>query len=300
MDLFRKELIAEGYKSRIIIVLMSDLHLEATDHDRGKLLEDLAAAKKLGARIAINGDMFDAITPTDAKRFHSAVNKADASRDDKFNQMIKVGFSVLKDYADDIDLIAPGNHERSVLKYHHLDLTGMLIALLNQVRDESLPPIHQGSYRGFMQYVVRHTSRAVHIFNIFRHHGSGGSAPVTGGALDLDRIRKDFDADLYWIGHKHTSIERQFTRYSMSSQGNLIKKPQRGVISAGYKKQLTVENPNMDGDEDNFSERFYQVSEQGSRWLLLETLDGSGTTNTGYINGVRWSVFDSPYGLITD
>lgn len=298
MDIFRTTIESKKNVNQTILGLFSDLHLDAADHDRELLKRDLDTAANLNTRISINGDMFDAIVPSDRKRHHNKVN--DIDRDDIFNELVRDAIKLLTPYADHIDVIAPGNHERSVLKYHHIDLISMVVFGLNQKRSDKLKPIHQGSYRGFQQYVFRSGKRGGIIFNMFRHHGRGGSAPVTGGALDLDRIRKDFDADLYWIGHKHSDIMRKFTRVSLGSRGKLRVQPQRAVISAGYKRQLSVEDPYNDGDIGDFGEQFYSLSEQGAQWVLIESDSHYQTTSAGFVNGLRWSIADSPYQLLSN
>lgn len=299
MDIFRATIESSRNVNKTVLGLFSDLHLDAADHDRVLLKQDLETAAKLNARISINGDMFDAIVPSDRKRHHPKVN--DIDRDDIFNELVRDAIKLLSPYADIIDVIAPGNHERSVLKYHHIDLISMVVFGLNQNRSEKLKPIHQGSYRGFQQYSFKNgKARGGVIFSLFRHHGRGGSAPVTGGALDLDRIRKDFDADLYWIGHKHSNISRAFTRVSIGAKGKLKVKPQRAVISAGYKKKLSVEDPFNDGDIGDFGEQFYSLSEQGAQWVLIESDSHYHTNSAGFVNGLRWSIADSPYQLLSD
>ena len=303
MDVYKRVIEYPGTHGRTILALMSDLHMEAADHDREALIRDLEAAKSLNARISINGDLFDAIVPSDRKRHHQRVSSIE-NRDDIFNEAVRRAVDVLSPYADNIDLISPGNHERSVLKYHHLDLVSMVIFALNQARDEKLPKIHQGTYRGFQQYRFRYDSskgqaldHGGQAFVIFRHHGRGGSAPVTGGAIDLDRIRKDFDADLYWIGHKHGNISRGFTRVSLGAKGKLLPKPQRAVMSAGYKNQYTYEEPDIDGDTDDYSESFYGLSEQGAQWVLIES-EKQMRDYGGRVNGMKWSIADSPHQLL--
>jgi hypothetical protein len=291
--------ITYGPGKQTVLALLSDLHIDAADHDRDQLIADLNAAKTLGARISINGDTVDAILPSDRKRHHPSVGKHNPERDDVINQIVRQAVDVLKPYADLIDVISPGNHERAVLKYHHVDITSMIVAMLNAVRSDGLPPIHVGSYRGFQVYRLHADKGAGKTFTVFRHHGRGGSAPVTGGALDLDRIRKDFDADLYWLGHKHQSIQRSFSRYTIGSKGKLYERKQRAVMSAGYKARLTTEEPDAFGDIADFGEQFYTTSQTGAQWVLIEARTNAVDGGTlGFVRGLRWSVLDSPYPLM--
>jgi len=297
MDVYRRTIQMDGHRHQQVLCLMSDLHLDASDHDRALLIADLEHARALNARVSINGDIFDAILPSDRKRHHPAVMAAAPDRDDLLNQIVEYAVNVLAPYADLIDVISPGNHERSVLKHHHIDIVSMLVYALNQHLPEGAQRIHQGSYRGFQRYVFKGggTSKFSRSFTFFRHHGRGGGAPVTGGAIDLNRIRQDFDADLYWMGHKHQNIGRGFTRISMSTRDKIQVRKQRAVMSEGYKRQFADEDPGADGDIGDYGETFYAVSEQGAQWVLLEL--SRDINAVGFDAGLRWSVADSPHML---
>lgn len=305
MDVWQGDIEAEQFPLSQVLCLMSDLHLEAEEHDREMLISDLEMAKKLGARVSINGDLIDGILPSDRKRYHPMVERKNSERRDAIlNATVKEAVNVLSPYADLIDVISPGNHERSILKHHHFDILSAIISGLNAHRSENLLPIHRGGYRGFQLYRLRMSGDGgpnTRLFTIFRHHGRGGAAQVTGGALDLDRLRKDFEADLYWVGHKHGSIQRAFSRFSLTPRGNLFERKQRAVMSAGYKTK--VEKAEIIDDEDDydvasFSETFYNTSQTGAQWVLLEARSNAvdGESN-GFVRGLRWNVLDSPYPL---
>ena len=53
-------------------LLMSDLHLGSPNADHDLIASQLQKAKNIGARVLVNGDVFDAIGPKD-KRFDLAV-----------------------------------------------------------------------------------------------------------------------------------------------------------------------------------------------------------------------------------
>jgi len=106
------------------------------------------------------------------------------------------------------------------------------------------------------------------------------------------------DADLYWMGHKHGSISRKFTRVYVSPTGNMRVKSQRACMSAGYKTRVGFENPNIDGDIADFSEQFYGTTEQGAQWCVVDVSQDLRTNATGYQDGVRWSLSDSPQMLL--
>jgi len=85
MDVYRRTIQMDGHRHQQVLCLMSDLHLDASDHDRDLLIADLERARALNARVSINGDIFDAILPSDRKRHHPAVMAAAPDRDDLLN-----------------------------------------------------------------------------------------------------------------------------------------------------------------------------------------------------------------------
>ena len=158
-----------------VLALLSDLHLDAEDHDRERLHRDLETASRFGARISINGDLHDLILPGDLKRYTRGTDTYDM--DAQLNAITDLGYETLRPYVDLIDVISPGNHETAVLKHHHYDITRGVITLLNRDRTKSLPPIHHGGYKGFQRYVYNHAGAGVGslTFDVFRFHGAAGA-----------------------------------------------------------------------------------------------------------------------------
>ena len=85
MDIYRKTITHEGSSGSTVLALLSDLHIDASDHDRDLLIADLEAARELDARVSINGDMFDAIVPSDRRRHHNSVSQIDRG-ETRFNK----------------------------------------------------------------------------------------------------------------------------------------------------------------------------------------------------------------------
>ena len=295
MDIWTKDVQYRG-QPRQILCLMSDLHIEAADHDAEAFKNDLDTAARHGAHLSINGDLVDLILPSDRKRHHPSVARQE--HDAIINRTTELAFEVLRPYVDLIDVISVGNHELATLKHHHYDITRAVITLLNQHRDPKLKPIHQGDYRGFQRYVFywseKPNARATRHLDIFRHHGRGGGAPVTKGMIDFNRIRSTFSADLYWIGHKHQAIQDNgLVEIGLGPKGKLYHRPQRAVQTPGYKRPFRQSNPDAYGADSDFSDQFYTTSAQGCSWVIVDLITSATHTRrnpTG--RGIRWTVSD--------
>ena len=66
------------------------------------------------------------------------------------------------------------------------------------------------------------------------HHGAGGSAPVTKGMIDRARIYDTITADVYVIGHKHTSVHAQTKHEYLDNRGNVRRQDRDFIIVPGY------------------------------------------------------------------
>jgi len=232
-------------KGEIAFTLMSDLHLGAPNVNYDSIHSDLEGARANGDRILLNGDIFDAILPTDKKRFRmEAIDEKLRGHSDILNRLVEQAFQELSPYADLIDLIAIGNHEESVEKYHSFDPVQALVYRLNQIPGAD---VRYGGISGFFDYRItepRNTEAARGRNNhggdrwrylIFYHHGSGGSAPVTKGIISFNRMETWVEADLLWVGHGHNKIlDATTVRVTVSNNGNLIFRPCRAVMTGGY------------------------------------------------------------------
>lgn len=242
----------------IYFALFSDLHIDAAGHNRQKLIHDLDTAIEHDARIYINGDLFDFILPGDRKRYTRGGNEID--NDDQIGEIVRMGVKILSPYVDHIDLIGMGNHETAVLKFHHIDAVRLLIWELQKARNPELPHIHHGGYTGFIRHSYRveceNSTGAYRNYTIWYHHGVGGSSPVTKGMIDFNRAQIMADADLYWMGHKHTSItDDGIKRLVCNHLGEVKVVDKLAVFTGGYKKAASLDIDYMErGYGLNYSE----------------------------------------------
>lgn len=227
--------------------LFSDIHFDSPDCDKDSLKLHMDYCLNDGRYILINGDLFDAILLKDMKR---AVPHNTDHRDNQLNVKLEEVAHFLTPYKDQILFIGRGNHEEAIIKHNGLDLTEMLVALLNAGNKHK---IARGNYANFIRFTwLDNKKKSQAHYDIFAHHGAGGSAPVTKGMIDFSRLSKGINADLIWVGHKHQSI----VDYSdpimyIDSFGNVVLKNRQLIQTPSYQKGRTIDY------NVNFAERFY-------------------------------------------
>jgi predicted phosphodiesterase len=232
----------------IKLALFSDIHFDSPDCDRETLKKHLEFCKKDGRYILINGDLFDAIILGDRKR---AVAHLITNTDNQLNVKLNEIYEFLKPYQENILFIGRGNHEESIMKYNGLDILEMLTTMLNMGREHK---ILYGNYANFLRFTFKEqgTNMRQYHYDIYAHHGAGGSAPATKGMLDFGAIAKGVNADLIWIGHKHSSlIDYSAPIMHIDQNGNVILKNRQCIETPSYQKGRTIDY------NANFAERFY-------------------------------------------
>jgi hypothetical protein len=236
------------------LALFSDLHLDSPDCDIETLKKHLDVCKKEGRFILMGGDEFDAIIHSDKKRFTPSRGKD--NRDDQINQKLEMAIELLKPYADNILFIGRGNHEESILKYSGVDMIDLLIKELNHQKKNG--EIQKGNYQNFIRFnwvksFNGPSLKTVQHYDILQNHGSGANAPVTKGAIDFNRILHGVNADLVWVGHKHSSnfLPSDPIMY-IDHRGNVVMKNRQAILTPSYQKGRTINDHNV-----LFGERFY-------------------------------------------
>lgn len=233
--------------STLKLGLFSDIHFDSPDCDKETLTKHFDYCLKDNRYILIGGDLFDAILLKDMKR---AVNHLLTAKDNQINVKLEETAHFLDKYKDNIIFIGRGNHEESVLKYNGLDLLQMLTTLLNAGKKN---PIQYGNYANFLRFSFINTQKkSIAHYDIFQHHGAGGSAPITKGMLDFSRISKGTNTDLIWIGHKHNAIiDASDPIMYIDNNGQVIFKNRQLIQTPSYQKGRTIDY------NANFAERFY-------------------------------------------
>jgi hypothetical protein len=221
-------------KNDFDFALLSDLHLDSPTFAKADFVADANKYQARGARFLINGDVFDAILPTDRKRYTRANDGF--NEDAQINARLDFAVNLLKPYVNSIDFIGIGNHEASITKYDHCDMIKLLVSELARYRDPSLPAIRRGSYQGFIRLWFRAGNGATRQYIIYREHGKGGNSPVTKSTISLNRLNTVFIANLYWLGHSHGNLTSSGWNIYPDNSGKIIQEKTREVVTAGYQK----------------------------------------------------------------
>ena len=229
------------------IGLFSDLHVDSPNFDKPTFEEHASYCLKDGRYMLFDGDIFDAIIRTDKKR---AVNSLLEPGDNQLNMKLDKAYELLKPYQEQILFMGRGNHEESILKYSGIDVLDLLAKMLNSGKKHQ---IVVGNYANFIRFSWLNTNnRTILKYDIYAHHGAGGSAPQSKGMLDFAALEKGANVDLIWIGHKHNSIVDYSAPIMFIDQnGNIILKNRQCIQTPSYQKGRTIDY------NVNFAERFY-------------------------------------------
>ncbi len=249
--------------------LSSDFHLDNPAFDFPFWKEEFDSSK--GAYRFINGDWADFILLQDKKRYVKSRDKFEG--DDIINQIIDKSENILKPYANEILMIGDGNHERSILKYHSLDPTSMLIRSLNAHKTDKTNLIKHGSYSGFIVLVFRHgKSSRTRRYVIYYNHGTGGTSEVTKGIINFNR-RQYFRSDLIWLGHTHSKVQVDMDcEIGVDTHNNIYEKERKGIITGTYLKNTIIEPENK--QSNNWNEQKCRTSQAKGGKLLNISLKG--------------------------
>lgn len=179
--------------------LMSDLHLGSPNADHDRITADLAAAQEVGARVLINGDVFDSIGPKDKRYEANCLHPRLRGRKDLEAAVVELAEEILAPYAGSIDVIGIGNHEEAWIKYGYSDPVARLIDRLNQGYNSQ---IKHGSFWGYVNTTFEVLDRVAR-HKLLYYHGTGGDSPVTKGTIDFHRVGRNRRYDCLTFGHKH-------------------------------------------------------------------------------------------------
>jgi len=174
------------------------------------------------------GDWIDAVVTKDIKRYmkHSDATETDAILDEQEDGLGEV----LAPYKDKIIGGGDGNHEHSIIKYHgHNPMRRM---------SEKLGFKYLG-YSWFVRLVFSEDNSRTRTVVVYGHHGWGGGSRTAGGELTkYDKVRKNYEADIYMFGHGHRLQSSRSVQIGMRGKG-LYSKPKYTVLCGSFLKTLS-------------------------------------------------------------
>ena len=220
-----------------LLYLTSDLHIDSVYCNRDALMSDLEEAKKRNAMIFMLGDIFDAMQGRFDPRRSLDELRPEYRRNDYYDYVVKDVANLLKPYAQNIMLIAPGNHETAVLKNASISLIDRLTYAMNL---EYQGHVLQGGYGGWVRINLhdgnngRRTSIKMKYF-----HGAGGDAPVTRGVIQTNRQQVYIkDADIIVNGHNHNAYYVPIVSETLSNSGKVVFQTTHHIRTPGYKQEF--------------------------------------------------------------
>jgi len=243
------------------VLLMSDNHHDSPLCERKLEEKHLKEARDKKAWILFGGDYFDAMQGRKDPR--SSYNNLDPALlgGDYLDRLVKFNADFLAPYAENIALIARGNHETGALKHYNVDLTSQLVYRL---RNETKSDVRAGGYGGWVRFLFTMDKTKRFSLNLKYFHGAGGEAPVTRGAIQTNRQAVYLpDADIVWNGHNHQGYVIMIQRERLSNAGKVFQDVQWHVRTPGYL------NGYGDGSEGWAVESGMSPTPLGCVWLRL-------------------------------
>lgn len=249
------------------LLIAGDTHLGEKAADVPCLKRDLARARELGARILMPGDVLGMIIPKDPRYKPAGVVPQIQGRDDLVNACLEYVLPILEPYADLFDMLSMGNHEASFVRHHSTDIIGLLVSELRA--NGSDRPVH-GGYSGYLQYQIRLGGKersGGKLYDIWYHHGSGGDAPVTKGMIDANRVRTQWIADLYVMGHNHYRNADPDQHVRLTTRGKLEVRENRFVRGGNYRKSYLLRDQTHPSDVDYTEEQRHSLKPLGGTFV---------------------------------
>jgi len=222
----------ETQEKELTIFTTSDVHFDSIYCNRSMFFKDMDYAKSINAGVYIFGDFYDALNGRFDPRRDMEKVRPEYRKDNYYDLLVNDAAKQLDKYKDIIKMIAPGNHELSVLKFSNTYLTDRLVAALNKNGGNVI----HGHYGGWIRFAMRGgKDKGAMVTNAKYFHGSGGEAPVTRGAIQTSRQAVFLpDANIVYNGHNHSSYHIPIARERMSSKGRHYFDLQHHVRTPGY------------------------------------------------------------------
>jgi hypothetical protein len=244
-------------------LLISDIHWDAKGCNRKLIRKHLEQAKARNAPVFIFGDLLDLMGGKHDPRSAKHQLRAEyAGSEDYLGNVCEDAADFLAPYVDNIALISLGNHEHSYQKHHEISPLTIVATHLKSKTGKS--PI-VAPYTGWIQFKMKYANGGRRkTINMKYHHGVGGNAPVTKGAIQSNRSAVMWpNADIMVRGHIHNRFAMHMPVETISSHGRIMTDQERVYLQTGcYVSDIE------DGNSWS-SMRGFGVPAMGGYWLRL-------------------------------
>ena len=219
------------------LLFVSDVHYDSVHCDRQLLKKHLDEIKSAGGYVVCVGDWFDVMGCHKDPR-----TKMQDIREDYIvkgrsylDLVIEDSAEFLRPYADNIALMAYGNHETAITKHRDTDPLDRLLYHLG-------PQVGKGAYEGWLQLLLERSGAGNTLaYNVAYHHGKGAGAPRSKGVLWSDIDAKVYpDADIIVSGHTHQKIwDPSNVRHRINRYGHTYSDCVNWLKTGAYKQTPT-------------------------------------------------------------
>ena len=246
-------------------LLISDLHWDNPKCDRNLLTNHLEEAKRRGAGVLVNGDLFDLMNGKGDPRRSKEDIRPEHNNGRYLDSIVDTAVEWFRPYADQLLVLGYGNHETSIIQHQETDILLRFATILNHACKTD---IQVGGYGGVLDFKMQHDPNRACNFVLHYYHGSGGGGPVTKGVIQDQRILASIEGyDCTWQGHVHELYYHQniVNRYVRPTH-QILQKPVHQVRTATYKEEWA------DGYMGFHVERGRGPKPLGGYWMKLEAV----------------------------
>ena len=214
------------------VLLTSDWHFDNPKCRRDLLQRHLDEAVETDSPVMCFGDLFCMMQGKYDKRSAKTDLRPEHQTGSYIDAVIDEAADWLDPYKHVLAFITLGNHETSIIDRHETNPIDRLAAKLRDKGGITL----SGGYQGYVRFNLFHGT-ARHRFRLFFHHGAGGGAPVTKGAIDFNRLREIAEADIYVLGHIHRRNHDDGVLLDLNHNGRLTLRQRDYVRTSTYKQE---------------------------------------------------------------
>jgi hypothetical protein len=251
----------EVHETEQHVLLLSDVHYDSQFCDRVKFKRALDLAIERNALIMMAGDFFDAMQGRFDPRKSLDELRPEYRTDRYYDVILNDAIEFMRPYAQNLFMVGYGNHETAVLNKIGTDLIERFVDRLSDDNHK----IYAGGYGGWVRFLMFDGKRRGGK-NYYYHHGCGGSAPVTRGAIATNRQAVYLpDADIVHNGHNHQSYVMHIPRERLSNKGVRYQDIQWHVRTPGYKREAIQRDDGLGYGH----ERHPGPTPNGCAWMRL-------------------------------
>ena len=244
-------------------LLTSDRHWDNPKSNWDLQIEHMKEAQKRNAGIIDAGDLFCAMQGKYDPRGKKGDVRPEHDVVDYLDSLVYTSCDFFSPYAENMIMIARGNHEANILKRHETDLIERLCATIKYKTGHR---IINGGYSGYIRFRIKdpNTGRtAGRTLNLHYSHGHGGGGPVTKGVIQTNRKAVYLpDAHIVISGHVHESWKLDLVRLRLG-RTETYHDEQTHLCIPTYKEEY------KDGFEGWHVERGAPPKPIGAYWLRL-------------------------------